>query len=409
MIRSFGSSHKQTIYDNAVEVYEKIFNVKLDQNNKKALILALSTLKYGQIYPISRSEAKTAILSRGWLKIKDQIEYFEGILKESKSNNLILNQAIAKTISESKNRHIVYQDLVAPFSYCSIKAGDIVHRANDFESQFDFDFVDEPKYDLHDEGHFVMGHIDERFGYKLQSPFNKTSFTDIPTLRYLLDGKAGINHNFFFNKIGYSSFYNFLFLEKGLDSKSLIIENESFVEAISNEVYNYLTTGQFVDYDISKSNFCDLTQAHDEVLKLNVGAKELAALTQIMFSEAGSSEVGEEFYTRGSPSGLRSKYEYDLLLNLNAVEKIQLVASLFEAKTESGDSLRLHHENRSTLRIRGILIGYLNYAETLIQTTIDPKDAFILRLTIKQIRGVYLNNSKQKINLFEKLKNTYGI
>ena len=377
LIREFGGSHKQDIYDNAIEIYEKLNKIKLDENNKKAFILALSTLKYGQIYPISRSEAKTAILSKDWLKIKDQIEYFETILKQNKSNNLILNLSIAKTISNSRNRHIEYQDLVAPFSYCSIKKGDIVHRPSDFENIQDFEFLDEPFYDLHDEGHFVMGQIDERFGYKLQSPYGEISFCDIPSLRYLLDGKDGINHNYFFNKIGFSSFYNYLFLDKGFDTKSLITNSESYVEAISNEVCYFLNTGKFEEYNILKTNSCELKNFENKNSESLVGVKELAVLTQIIFSEAGSSEVGEEFYTRGSSSGLKSKYQYDNLINLSAIEKIQMIASLFEAKTESGDSLRLHHENRSTLRIRGILIGYLKYAEILIKITPDPKDAYI--------------------------------
>lgn len=49
MIRSFGSSHKQTIYDNAVEVYEKIFNVKLDQNT---LVKKRSGLAVAMAVPI---------------------------------------------------------------------------------------------------------------------------------------------------------------------------------------------------------------------------------------------------------------------------------------------------------------------------------------------------------------------
>jgi uridine kinase len=401
MVRNFGSSHKLAIYNNAVDIYEKLFNVNLNQTNKKALVLALSSLKYGQIYPISRVEAKTAILSRDWTKIKEQVEYFERILKESKSSNLILNQAIAKTISESKNRHVVYQDLVAPFSYCSIKAGDIVHRPDDFESQLDFDFVDEPKYDLHDEGHFVMGHLDERFGYKLQSPYFESSLTDVSDFRYILDGRDSINHNYFFNKIGYSTFYNYLFLDKGSDIESLISRPENYVEAISEEVLYFLRTGEFIEYDIKKQNSCDLNEKPIGLKNNIIDPRELAVLVQIMFSEAGSSEIGEELYTRGSPSGKRSKYEYDKLTKLSAIEKIQMVASLFEAKTQSGDSLKLHHENRSTLRIRGILIGYLKYAKTQLDSCNNAKDALLLKKIIEQIEEVYIGGSVESINLFE--------
>jgi uridine kinase len=402
MIRNFALSHKSSIYDNVVEIYQKLFNVNLDFTNKQALILAISTLKYGQIYPISRGEAKMAILLKDWNEVKNQIEYFQIQLQQKNCSNLIMNQAIAKAIRESKNTHHNYQDMIADNSYCSIKSGDIVYKKDDFHSRDDLDYLDDPKFDLHDEGHYVMGQIDERFGYKLQSPYFESALSDIPEFKYILNGESKINHNLFFNKIGYFAFYNYLYLDKGEDVESLIQNPDNFVEAISGEVIHFLTTGEFVEYNINHDNRCEIGRNKNQKSdQRSVTPKELAVLTQIMFSEAGSSEIGEDLYTRGSPSGKRSKYQYDILIKLNAVEKIQMIASLFEAKNQGGDTLKLHHENRSTLRIRGILVGYLKYAKILIKESTNTKDVLLIRKIIEQIEGVYLGRSKEYINLFE--------
>jgi hypothetical protein len=377
---TYGIQRAKEKFKNSFLDTKKYFFKDLPDKYDDAFVILLSTGRYGQIYWINQSEAKSIVESENWTSLKEDLEYLDNLICSEVGYVRLINYAIWNRI-EKDTQKIEKNSLVPKFGYGGLLGGNPYYNPahwNDFGKQIKTDKV---LGDYHDESHVTTSLRNQDFESKY---FDREKERGLESLspnfkKQIISRPSNVSDFSDGNIIATVTFHPYY--------ENINLSDSQLITKIANEVKKSISN-RIVE---SKS---DDRNSSNNIEYIEITPNELAVLMQNKMYEGSASMVESNIYTRGDSEGARGKSHFDNLYNLSPTQRIEYLAS-------QGKECISHHQHRNTIRNAGQIYGYLLKAKELLMTTRNINEVEILREIIKQANYLLTGEKPNTIkNLF---------